>query len=125
MRPPVMNTIDDTIVEFFHKETSDRQLRHVWASSIEKFDCIVVDLGPGAFAGYCTVIPISPKEHRKDHPTKAKVEIQTYELYTEFHIWSDWGDQYIMRIPARMKKEIKAATDAAIEYELFTPPSPY
>lgn len=93
---------------------------------IEKFDCRIVSLlkqERGA-ARFFTVIPISPKEYRKEHQTRAGVFIETQGDWTRFYITSDWGETYTVAIHNSLSEEIEIATQAAKDQQLLITKEP-
>lgn len=88
---------------------------------IRNFDCNVVDLYTEKTlqGGFLTVIPISSKEHRDKHPTKAKVDISVKGDWTTFNMRTDWGALHVMKIHNSMKEEIEIAKKAAIDQKLY------
>jgi hypothetical protein len=91
---------------------------------IRKFDCHVVHLENERGGSYCTVIPISPLEHREKRRTRASVSIVDDGHSTTFVITDDWGKEHKMVIDNIHAMEIEAAKDAAESNGLYsiTPP---
>lgn len=54
----------------------------------------LVDATTQGGGGFFTVIPVSPSEHRKKHPTKFNVERKSD---SELIVYSDWGEPYFFR----------------------------
>ena len=80
---------------------------------IRKFDCVIVDLytEPTLRGGFFTSIPISETEYRREHPTKAKVNVSILKGWTVFRIYSDWGELSVMEIHNSLSDEIALAIE--------------
>lgn len=85
---------------------------------IHKFDCTVLNFQTAKGCGYCTVLPISPKEYREEQTKagrtmKAKVEIIEYLHFIGFEITDDWGKIHSVTISKDMPGEIVTAKESA------------
>lgn len=76
--------------------------------SVKEFDCKKL-----YFGNRYLNIPISDIDYRKQYPTKARVIITEEESYVRFHIFDDWGDQFIVTLPYHYEEEIKKAKAGA------------
>lgn len=90
-------------------------------TGIKEFDCQIVSLftEPTFEGTFFTELPISPKDFRKRHPTRARVEIGKATNWVFFEIWDDHGTLSIMKIHANLTKEIDFATKAAFKQGLL------
>ena len=86
---------------------------------IKKFNCRVVSLLTKWGGTYFTVIPISKLEYRAKNKSSAHVKISKDDDYITFMIYDDWGQEHIMEIPRSMKREIKYATQSAVDDKLL------
>lgn len=58
----------------------------------------LISLGNFNRAGYGTVLPISPPEHRHNHPTKVTLDYKKKGDVHVFEITDDWGTEYVLSI---------------------------
>ena len=88
---------------------------------IKYFDCIVVHLyTEKTLQGtFFTAMAISNAEFRREHPTMAKVEIESNNDWTMFKIFNDCGQLYVIEIHNSLSKEIEFAKTKAAEYGLL------
>lgn len=65
---------------------------------IEEFDGKVIRLRFNEGGSMITVLPISPKYHRYNHPTEAYVNLEENENSVTFYIQDDWGKRHVIEI---------------------------
>ena len=86
----------------------------------QKFDCHVLSFGYNeGDGGYMTVIPISDKEYREKHPTKARVDVRISLGVTSFRIYDDRGEQHLVILCNSLKEEIQQAIKSAFDNNLI------
>ncbi len=87
---------------------------------IIKFDGRIIYLRKSEDGGtYFTILPISEKEYRKKHPTKACVRMSQEGVKIRFEITDDWGDNYFLYISTDMENQIEKAKKAIIAENLL------
>lgn len=68
----------------------------------------VIDIG-----NYFTILPISPPEYQRVHPTSASIKVVKGKLRIVFYIMDDWGEKYTLIITGaemnnpEVQKEVK------------------
>ena len=58
----------------------------------------VISLENDSGGGWCTTLPISPPEYRKEHSIKAEFSVSEEEDKIVFIIVDDWGCEYTLTI---------------------------
>jgi len=88
---------------------------------IKEFDCHIIDLFTEKTqrGGFLTILPISDKKYRLKHKTKAKVIVETIDDWTVFTIYTDWGEENIIKIHNSLHDEILIAIHSAINDNLL------
>jgi hypothetical protein len=68
---------------------------------------------------FSTGFAISTVEYRKNHTTRAKIEISDKKDWTVFKIFSDWGGYSKLEIHNSLSKEIESVKKEAIDQNLI------
>ena len=108
MEYPIIYYSADTLCKYQHiykaKEIIDFDCQHI------KLGSDTIFMNEGYLGGFFTRIPISPRDYRKENPTKASVIVIKKRGFTKFKITDDWGDVHIIKIANKFWKIIKQAT---------------
>ena len=93
------------------------------SDTVLKFDCHVISVDFKGGGGFCTVLPISPREYRESQNRilPDKVEIAYDSEYTTFIITDDWGNEYEVAIDNHHQTAINNAINSAKEEGLLSP----